>query len=412
MKTLVMITETFPLGNSETSFLQEEILLLAEKFDSITILPRSKNDKPYTAQLPENVSVNDCLISTQVSSFKTLYYWVLNAPFLYLWSLFQGPSIKYLKYPHKHLKFLIHEMRYYLLLKKYLKKETGVVSIYNYWMTSSNVAVSLLRRRKLVACAVSRAHGGDLYDERWKVGTVPYRDFVVNSYDRIYLISNTGLEYLREKSHSREYKKFALSYLGVPSRSMGSMTSKKEGEPSLIVSVATLKGLKRINLIPDILMKLNIPVRWVHFGDGEMRSEVEARCRDLPENISWELAGEVSNEEILQFYQENNVSALLSLSTTEGLPVSMMEAISCGVPIVATDVGGVHEIVNETTGILFNINTDIDIIAILVQKAIAADFDRHKIVDFYKMNFNSGDNYLSFATTLASLNDEEPVQMR
>ena len=45
------------------------------------------------------------------------------------------------------------------------------------------------------------------------------------------------------------------------------------------------------------------------------------------------------------YYKNNNISLFINLSDSEGLPVSIMEAMSFGIPCVATDVGGTSEIV-------------------------------------------------------------------
>jgi len=42
----------------------------------------------------------------------------------------------------------------------------------------------------------------------------------------------------------------------------------------------------------------------------------------------------------------------MNLSETEGIPVSIMEAQSAGVPILATNLGGTSEIVNNENGFL------------------------------------------------------------
>ena len=58
-------------------------------------------------------------------------------------------------------------------------------------------------------------------------------------------------------------------------------------------------------------------------------------------------AGTVSNAEVYRFYASNPVSLFINVSKWEGLPVSIMEAISFGIPVVATDVGGTGEIVED-----------------------------------------------------------------
>ncbi len=54
-----------------------------------------------------------------------------------------------------------------------------------------------------------------------------------------------------------------------------------------------------------------------------------------------------SIDDLMLFFKENSVDLFINASITEGTPVSIMEAISCGIPIIATDVGGNPEIVSE-----------------------------------------------------------------
>jgi glycosyltransferase involved in cell wall biosynthesis len=54
----------------------------------------------------------------------------------------------------------------------------------------------------------------------------------------------------------------------------------------------------------------------------------------------------------MEFYRKNHVDLFINVSETEGIPVSIMEAMSFGIPCIATNVGGVNEIVNNTNGFL------------------------------------------------------------
>ena len=70
--------------------------------------------------------------------------------------------------------------------------------------------------------------------------------------------------------------------------------------------------------------------------------------------------GYVSNTSLMEFYRKNHVDLFINVSETEGIPVSIMEAMSFGIPCIATNVGGVNEIVNNTNGFLVKkyFNTD------------------------------------------------------
>ena len=62
------------------------------------------------------------------------------------------------------------------------------------------------------------------------------------------------------------------------------------------------------------------------------------------------LVGQLPSEEVAARLAGSDVFCLPSL--TEGIPVSIMEAMACGVPVIATAVGGVPELVDQQTGML------------------------------------------------------------
>jgi len=74
----------------------------------------------------------------------------------------------------------------------------------------------------------------------------------------------------------------------------------------------------------------------------------------LPENIKAELKVQVSHNELMNFFRSNPIDLFLNVSSSEGVPVSIMEAMSFGIPVIATNVGGTSEIVSERTGLLIN----------------------------------------------------------
>lgn len=69
-------------------------------------------------------------------------------------------------------------------------------------------------------------------------------------------------------------------------------------------------------------------------------------------NVRVCLKGRLTNDEVHQYYSKKNIDMFINVSASEGLPVSIMEAMSYGVPALATDVGGNSEIVTNETGYL------------------------------------------------------------
>ena len=67
--------------------------------------------------------------------------------------------------------------------------------------------------------------------------------------------------------------------------------------------------------------------------------------RTLPENVVCDFRGYVSNQDLMLEYSNNDYDVFINVSSTEGIPVSIMEAMSFGIPAIASNVGGTNEIV-------------------------------------------------------------------
>ncbi|WP_243669706.1 glycosyltransferase [Methanoculleus chikugoensis] len=72
----------------------------------------------------------------------------------------------------------------------------------------------------------------------------------------------------------------------------------------------------------------------------------------LPGNVSHRFTGYLDNAAVLEHYRQSPIDVFINVSESEGIPVSIMEAESCGIPVIATAVGGIPEIVSDATGIL------------------------------------------------------------
>jgi len=125
-------------------------------------------------------------------------------------------------------------------------------------------------------------------------------------------------------------------------------------EPPHVVCVARLARVKNLGLLLDacaLLEARGVHYRCVLVGDGPAREELAAaRARLRLEGVV-ELVGAADQGQVLEWWRRAAVAVLTS--ENEGMPVSLMEAAACGVPAVATAVGGVSElVVDGETGLL------------------------------------------------------------
>ena len=84
------------------------------------------------------------------------------------------------------------------------------------------------------------------------------------------------------------------------------------------------------------------------------------------------------------------------------MPFSIVEAISFGIPVIATDVGGTNEIVNQTTGILIDKNFKPIQLAKIVDDFSLQNkkYSSEVIRNFWLENFHSEKNYNKFIKQL------------
>ena len=151
-----------------------------------------------------------------------------------------------------------------------------------------------------------------------------------------------------------------------------------------------------------------VQIKWTHFGDGDLMDDLKAEIANLPQNITVELPGRVPNSEIYQYYNDNNVNLFINVSESEGLPVSIMEAISFGIPVIATDVGGTCEIVLDgVNGRLLPETFEINELAEEIREIISlsdAEYETlsHNARRIYEDKFSAEKNYTDFCKELLS----------
>ena len=99
----------------------------------------------------------------------------------------------------------------------------------------------------------------------------------------------------------------------------------------------------------------------------------------------------------------------LNTSKSEGIPVSIMEAMSYGIPIIAPNVGGISEAVyNQRNGILLNKDFSIDdLLGAMKQIIYHKDIEKMKLESksIFRNKFKLEENYSEFIKSISSINE-------
>jgi len=415
MKNLILITSHFPFGTGE-SFLESEFPFLERNFDRITIIAQDSTSEK-TRIINEDIRVCRFNPSTTFEGFMAM-------PFLILRNLRLMTKIvkDEIRFRHRidenlgvrKLLFLLRKTIKAIQMRDFIRNNipqgnpADATVFYSYWLKTGAHAIAMLEYPGIIR--IARAHGSDLYEERTGNGYLPLMWFLPEKLDSIFFISENGRSYFQDKLRTGG-PGLKVSYLGTFRPCEASCTG--ENGDFIIVSCSNMIALKRIDLIIKALSLVTTSrkLQWIHFGEGALKDELKdlaARSMSHLENIRYRFMGYLPNNELLKFYSSNRVDLFLNTSSSEGIPVSIIEAQSFGIPVIATDVGGVREIVRSGTGSLLDPDFSPADLAKIIEQYIAMDSDktgeiRKKAFENWKMNFSAEDNYHNFIESINSI---------
>lgn len=405
---LVLLTAHYPYKGE--TFLEDEVRIAEGYFDRIIILTAEAKQEEASYYVPDNarviryrakMTVFGRLIRTMPVIFsKRFWEELLYASRTTQWSLLtivkrivvDESNIAYLKESQEDWKDLVNL--------------EGTI-FYSYWLSSSATFIS--RYIKNCNSRIARAHGGDCF---FNVAYHPYRREQLSKLDAVYAISEAGrMDLIQHYNESINQSSTLLEVarLGVTQHHVSKAHSLEDVRT--VVTCSSVIPLKRLDLIVGALSKIKgLPVHWIHFGDGsEMESIRSLAYEKLTpnHNISYDFKGYVNKKEILEFYESHHVDLFVNCSDTEGIPVSMMEAMSYGIPAIGRDVGGVSELLDNECGILLPLDCDADMLSEAIVSILTADVEiveglERCAVERIAKRFSANDNYRSFYQSLVA----------
>jgi glycosyltransferase involved in cell wall biosynthesis len=142
-------------------------------------------------------------------------------------------------------------------------------------------------------------------------------------------------------------------------------------EPFVVATSAYLIERKGVDTLIAACARVSRPLVLEIFGDGELRPQLERQAKEL--GVAAHFRGNVAD------VRERLAHVDLFVLPTRGdnLPVAILEAMASAVPVVATRVGGIPElVVNGETGLLVDVD-DSDAMAAAID-ALAADQERRE----------------------------------
>jgi len=340
------------VGNPNQSFVQSEIVTFAKLVKNMEVYSHI-DDKPLYA-LPANVQYE--VITSENYKNKKVGFQLINIMLVDIWK--HKFNWKYLR-SFRHHYSALRQANY--LAEKLSKQIDSEAVILTFWCDIWAIALGILKIKQPLRKVFSRAHGRDLYEERLPsiIKAIPFRPFVMKMLDGIFPISKDGSRYLTQK-YPAFAAKIKTNYLGCPDFKLC------EQPPAIftILSIATIRHVKQIHRIAEIVRDFPAPIHWVHIGGEANRIKdetiayTEAVVNDIKKQVHKKVSmlGAILPTNLEQTVHQYHPHVLVNASEYEGLPVSVMEALSFGIPVIATDVGGTNELIEDEYGQILKSN--------------------------------------------------------
>ena len=393
MNKLVMFTSSFPFGFKET-YLETEINFLSKYFETVEIYPHYFNNKSkIQREVPHNVKVHGAALPVEklgriLQSLKGFFKGAKIGIFV---KEFFSKKVYSSCPKFKSWLFTLIDYLATVGSRQYdeIKEKKNAV-FYFYWGFGWSYMILDFDHAKSVTSYI-RLHGSEVYLERSN-GYIPLRKKLFHKADFLLPISVNLSQYLKTRYNVLS-KKIKVSRLGVFTPKNLSNVKAIDSFEMHLVSCSNMIKLKRIDIIVKSLKYFDGRlIKWTHFGDGvEMKAIKKLIDASEFKTITVELAGRRPNAEVLDYYKNSKIDAFLNFSKHEGLPVSIMEAMSYGIPCIATNVGATSEIVNNENGILLDNNFSVNDIVMSLQTIKSKKWEKKRGFAFLhcKQFFNS-----------------------
>jgi len=225
--------------------------------------------------------------------------------------------------------------------------------------TSGYLAKQILGQEAAHVPVITTLHGTDITIVGNDPSYKPVVDFSINQSDGVTAVS----EYLRNETYAnfdiKNEIKVVPNFVDLDRFHRQEKSHFKQiicpNDEKIVVHVSNFRKVKRVNDVVEVfayIIKSGIKAKLVMVGDGPERTNAEQHCRDLGVCGDVRFVGKQEKvEEILSI-----ADLFLMPSGSETFGLAALEAMSCSVPVISTNIGGIPELnIEGETGFLCDV---------------------------------------------------------
>lgn len=342
---IIYVTESFPFGHGE-AFIIPELKMISSLNHDLLIVPIN----PAKTIIHEDAKL---FLPNTLSSPRFTIKFILNILNFFLTNPFKTISIFSLLFYSRNVKIFLRNLR---IFPK------------GFWLTeiSKQWNVEHIHSNFAVSSATAAMIASKLTGKPWSFTAHRY-DIVENDLFNIKhktanfsrFISLSGMELAQRRGINLKQDKSFVIYMGVDLPVLENDFTVEQRRTPIIFCPANLipvKGHRYLFEALAILKNKNIPVCLWIAGDGPLRTELENQVKIL--DIKVKFLGQLSHSSLLNLYKQKEIDIVVLPSIDlgnglhEGIPVSLMEAMSYRIPVISTQTGGIPELLRDNAGLL------------------------------------------------------------
>lgn len=343
------ITAQTPYGKRE-QFILPEIIEFVNTGNEVLVLPLRPEKELFDGEEP-----------------KTVSEYTLPIP-LYSGGVFLMGATLFLQSPIKSLKLIGRILTKSGNPKKVIKN----LSVFGKGLTLSEV----VKRRKVdhihahwAGTTSTVAYIASYFSEipwsftchRWDIAENNMLEEKVKSAKFVRAINDNGYNEIMDLVGEEAREKCYKLHSGVNIKPNENRKRQDRDVFSIVVpgNLIEVKGHTYLIDTIDILVKNGYKVKCYLYGNGELEDVLKNKVNKLGLNEAVIFNNKLAHDKLLSLYDEGKVDcvvlpSIVTQTEKEGIPVSLMEAMACKIPVVATNTGGIPELLEGNAGILVN----------------------------------------------------------
>jgi len=343
---LIIINTNYPSkkNNAEYNLLNEQLKAVGENFNKIFLIPTGKVCSKSVKFKNSYEIFKDFRRFYKLNLFSFLIHFLFYFKYL-LKDILKLNLNEFIKKTIISLASYTKAIYFFTYIKKLSSNNNIDLSkslIYSFWFDDYTFGALLIKNQFPKCKIISGAHGYDLYPSRRIGNRIPFRKISIKLIDYILPDSEEGMEYLK-----RKYSKFSSKIFHLNSGVVAKKILSKPSKDNVlrIMTLSRLHPIKRIDYLLKSLKEIedycDFEIYYSHIGSSEELRNTHRLIKQLNfTKFKINLLGELNNNELKNFFENECIDAFLNVSSSEGTSIALIEAMSYSIPVIVTKVGG------------------------------------------------------------------------